>query len=75
MEYEMRKITGRYSHLEMASLERKKLKYVNLLKSLGSATSVDIAMLGLPLWAEVEFLENIVEFEFQCNPYLRAEMN
>lgn len=75
MEYEFRKITGRYTHLDMSALERRKLRCVNILKSLGSATSVDIAMLGLPLWAEVEFLENIVEFEFQCNPFIKAEMN
>lgn len=81
MEYIVKQFEGRFKHLDRVTLEHMRLQLKCLLKSWGAKGPEDFgdALLtqpegGLPLWMEVEFLDNIVQFEMECNPFLRMEV-
>lgn len=77
MEYVVRKISGRFKHLDDILLTKMKLNLKCLLKSWGAASQEDMGIqmdAGLPLWAEVEFLDNVVQFELTANPFLHSEV-
>ena len=76
MEYTVSKMTGRFQHLDKSTLETMRLELKMLLKSWGAVGPVVGQFEGspeLPLWMEVEFLDNIVKFEMECNPFLQGE--
>lgn len=75
MEYIANRLTGRFKDLDEKVLEKMSLEMKCLLKSWGAVGPV-IGHFGderLPLWAEVEFLDNIIQFELAHNPFLLAE--
>lgn len=77
MEYLVRKITGRFKELDEKTLCRIRIELKMLLNSWGAVGPDDLGAPtdgGLPLWAEVEFLDNIVQFELECNPFLHSEI-
>jgi hypothetical protein len=77
MEYLINKISGRFRHLDEATLRQMRLELKCLLSSWGSVSGsfphADPAD-PMPLWVEVEFLDNIVQFEMECNPFLKTEI-
>lgn len=78
MEYEVREFTGRFKELGSDVLERMRNQLKSLLKSWGAVGPEETGIPvngGMPLWMEVEFLDNIVQFEIECNPFLRSELN
>lgn len=79
MEYMVKKIEGRFKHLKESILKQMQMELKFLLKSWGAVGPEELGIPaeqgGLPLWAEVEFLDNIVQFEMECNPFLHAELN
>lgn len=59
-------LTGRFRNTDSATLELMRLTFKALLRSWGAVSSDDLGIGDngkLPLWAEVEFLDNIVRFE------------
>lgn len=77
MEYMARRITGKFRHLDENLLARMKFELKCLLKSWGMVGPEDFGEPShekFPLWAEVEFLDNIVQFEIQCNPSIIRQM-
>jgi len=78
MQYLVRSITGRFKNLDEPTLKMMRLEMTMLLKSWGAKGPHEVGFEvqdGFPLWAEVEFLDNIIQFELECNPYLRSELN
>ena len=76
MEYMCRRIMGRFREIDEKTLQKMCLEMKCLLKSWGAMGPV-INYCGddkLPLWAEVEFLDNIVQFELENNPFLHNEL-
>lgn len=77
MEYMVRKMTGRYMHLDKPALEMMRMEFKKLLEEWGASEMDDHEIFvedDMPLWAEVEFLDNIIQFELECNPYLYGEI-
>lgn len=77
MEYIAKRITGRFKEMDERILEKMRLEMKCLLKSWGAVGPDEMGHLTeerLPLWAEVEFLDNIIQFELECNPFLHSEM-
>ena len=78
MEYITREITGRFKHLSENQLKEIKTHLKMILKKWGGIgpdeLGRDILSGELPLWVEVEFLDNVVRFEIECNPFLKAEL-
>lgn len=80
MKYSVHQITGRFRHLDVKTLEALRFKYKSLLKSWGAVGPEELGSALIdknkefPLWAEVEFLDNVIQFEFECNPFLPGEI-
>lgn len=77
MEYMVKKIDGRFRHLDEATLKMMRLEFKCLIKSWGGVGPDELGVPvdnGLPLWAEVEFLDNVVQFELESNPFLYSEL-
>jgi hypothetical protein len=74
--YTVRKITGRFRKLEERKLEEMRVRLEKLLASWGAVTIDEMGISSdgeYPLWMEVEFLDNIVQYEMDCNPFLRID--
>lgn len=75
MEYIVKKISGRFKHFDKPKLEMMKFCMIAIIRSWGGIPH-DMRIIhedDLPLWAEVEFLDNIIQFEMENNPYLAVE--
>lgn len=80
MEYGIRRISGRFKHLDKLTLEQMRVDLKRLLKTWGALGPDELGGIipisnSLPLWMEVEFLDDVVQFELECNPYLEIEAN
>ena len=78
MEFMVRKFSGRFQNLDEATLQMMRLELKTLLKSWGAVGPGELGAPvdggNIPLWMEVEFLDNIVQFELDMNPYLYGEL-
>ena len=75
MDWFFKEITGRFKELSEDELISMRESLVGLIDMCGGVSggtgNTDI----LPLWAEVEFLDNVVKFEMERNPYLVNGIN
>ncbi len=77
MDYTIQQITGRFMNFDETTLRQIRSDLKAILKkwgAMGPEDFPDIPVEPMPLWAEVEFLDNIVQFELENNPFLHSEL-
>lgn len=70
-------IKGRFRDWDEEELEQLYYRQKRVLKSFGALGPDDLGLPvidDLPLWALVEFQDNVIRFEMQCNPELAGEI-
>lgn len=66
MDFEVRRIAGRFMHLDEGTLKMMILEMKAVLRSMGAVGPDELGVpvsRNLPLWMEAEFLDNVINIE------------
>ena len=72
MHYCVRQLTGKYKYLSEEELQKMREAQIEFLSCFGEVQveAAGASPLNMPLWREVEFWEQVIEFEMEHNPDL-----